>query len=501
MNTHREKAMYGPIEDDLFLFFSGRNLQGIGLDYDDVCLLPGSSGELFPSTVSLAARFSRNVPLIIPFVSAAMDTVTEHEMAIALALAGGIGVIHRNLTPEKQAEEVARVKYSLNGLIDKPKCIRNTEWTIAQVLSWREKKRHRFHSFPVVDEEGKLIGLLTGSDIRFASDRKETATVGDAMERQVITAPAGTGKKEALALMRKAKKSKLPLVAEDGTLAGMFTLTDLERFEKGTSHNTDEDGQLRVAAAVGVGADVVAHARLLVSVGVDALVIDTAHAHTAAVLGTLRALKQWFPETDIVVGNVSRRDAVLALIEAGADGIKVGQGIGSICSTTEVTGVGRPQLTAVYECAREAQSRGIPVCADGGIRFSGDITKALAAGAETVMMGGRFAGTDEAPGTTIEVGGARMKIYRGMGSEGAILGNMDRYLQGGKATTVVAEGVEGKVSYKGPVAQVIAAHCEGVRRGMSAIGAATIAELREKAIFERLSAAAAAKSHPHSIIL
>jgi len=489
------------------IFFATKELQQLGLDYDDVTVRSGRSGKLLPATITLGTRFSRNIPLRTPFVSAAMDTVTEDEMAIALAIAGGIGVIHRNLSPELQAEHVDRVKFSLNGLIVHPKCIRDPNWTIEQVLQWHEKKGYRFHTFPVVDGENKLVGLLTGNDIRFAKDREKTVTVSEMMERTVYFAPTGTTKKEALALMRKHKKKKLPLLGADGVLAGMFTLKDLERIdeiEKGrASHNTDSEDQLRVAAAIGVGDEAFARAELLAAHRVDAFVIDTAHAWTDAAVEMVEKLKRCFPETDVVVGNVTEPGAAEELIHAGADGIKVGQGSGSICITTVVTGVGRTQLTAVYECARAARKYDVPVCADGGVKHQDDIVKALAAGAESVMMGNLLAGHNEAPGDIIEVNGVKHKIYRGMGSEGAIKQNLDRYHQGGKALgdTVLAEGVTGKVLYKGPVARTVGDLLAGVQSGMSAIGAARLADLRAKARFEQRTPAGAAKAHPHSITM
>ncbi len=501
LKTQIEELFCGDMEQQ-HVFFGVMKLLHIGLDYNDVNLRSGKSGKLVPGAVTLETRFSRNISLLTPLASAAMDTVTEHKMAIELAMRGGIGVIHRNLSPEEQAAEVAKVKFYLNGRIDEPKCIRDRNLTMEHVEKWRKEKGYRFHSFPVLDENGQIAGLLTSSDFKFCDNPLRTVRELMTPWPDLVTASEKTTKEEALGIMRRNKKSVLPLVAQGRKLGGLFVFSDIVRIQEGhASHNTDAADQLRVAAAVGIGAASVLRAELLAAHHVDAFVIDTAHAWTDAVLETVRELKRRFPETDVVVGNVTEPDAVEDLVRAGADGIKVGQGSGSICTTTVVTGVGRTQLTAVYECARVARQQGVPVCADGGIKHQDDIVKALAAGAESVMMGNLLAGHDEAPGDIFEVGGAKYMIYRGMGSEGAIKQNLDRYHQGGKASdgVVLAEGVEGRVPYKGSVARTIPLLLAGVRSGMSAIGAATLAELRTKAKFERRTQTGAEKAHPHGI--
>lgn len=488
-----------PLPSDADFFFNAMASQRTGLTFGDVLLRSDYSDELLPGDVSLATRFSRHVRLNTPPVSAAMDTVTEHKMAIAVAIAGGIGVIHRNLPPEEQADEVDRVKFYLNGLIGKPICIKDADWTMEQVLKWREVKEYAFHSFPVLDGEGKLAGLLTRNDFDFCVDPAHTR-VQDAMSKNLITFTAGTSVDEAYQVMIKHKRKILPLV-DKGYLRGLFVFSDLKRIKTGSTHNVDARGNLRVAAAIGVGGAAIDRAELLVKKNVDALVMDTAHAHTASVLSTLRELKHRFPETDVVVGNISEESAARQLIQAGADGLKVGQGVGSICTTGTVTGVGRAQLTAIYWSSRGANGTDVPVCADGGIRSSGDITLALAAGAESVMLGRLLAGATEAPGRIIVVKGQRMKEYNGMGSLRAIKGAADRYMQGGKVIdgVVVPEGVEAWVPLLGPVSVELALYLGGLRKGMSELGAANIKDLQMKARFERLTPAAAAESRPHDV--
>lgn len=489
---------------DADVFFNIMESQRVGLTFGDVLLRSNYSRELLPGDVSLETRFSRNVSLKMPIASAAMDTVTEHKMAIAIAIAGGIGVIHRNGSPEQQADEVDRVKFSLNGRIEKPICIKDADWTMTQVLTWRREKQYRFSSFPVLDKDGKLIGLITGDDFRFLSDENMSRTVRQVTKQKVIlTAGPRTTEGEAFTLLSSHQKKILPLIDADGKLVGIYTFADLKRIKTGSMHNVDARGNLRVAAAIGVGNAAIDRAEVLVKKHVDALVIDTAHAYTSSVMATLRELKHRFPETDVIVGNVSEEDAARYLVRAGADGVKVGQGVGSICMTGMVTGVGRAQLTALYWSARGIKGNGsdVPVCADGGIRSSGDIALALAVGAESVMLGRLLAGAIEAPGRIIVVRGQRMKEYNGMGSARAIKGNADRYPQGGKVINgiVVPEGVEAWVPLLGPVSAELALYLGGLRKGMSESGAAGVRDLQKKARFERLTVAAAAESRPHDV--
>lgn len=480
-------------------FFKTSSGAGFGLTFDDVRLRTQYS-DIAPSDVSLSTWFSRRIRLNIPIVSAAMDTVTEHKLAIELALLGGIGVIHRNMPPEEQGKEVERVKFSLNGFIEEPKCIKNMDWTVEQTLKWREDKRHKFHSFPVLNAEGKLAGLMTRNDFDFSVTAD--TRIRDAMSVNLVTMPAGTSINDAYGTMIQHKRKVLPLVDGEGYLKGLFVFSDLKRIKEGNSlHNVDANGKLRVAAAIGAGPSAVARASLLIGKGADAIVFDTAHGDTATVLETLQELKRLFPDTDIVVGNISEAESAKRLARAGADGIKVGQGAGSICTTRIVTGVGRPQVTAVYEVARMLEGWGIPVCADGGIRYSGDITVALAAGASSVMLGNLLAGTDESPGDIVVINGMRMKKYRGMGSVGAIMGNPDRYGHSVKVEKgkVVAEGVEGHVPCKGKLEEVLFQYIGGLKSGMAAFGARTIAEAQERARFERMTNAGVIESHPHDI--
>lgn len=491
------KDASGGIVDDDFFEIAAR--ERTGLTFDDVRLRSDYT-ELSPEDVSVAGRFSRRIPLKTPIVSAAMDTVTEHAMAIAIACAGGIGVIHRNLSPEAQADEIDRVKYYLNARIEKPICIKNTEQTLANVIAWRKEKEYSFTSFPVIDAEGRLIGLLTGDHFECYDSAQMVAEV---MEREICTAGEKTTVEEAYRILTEQRMKILPLVSSaDRKLVGIYIRSDLKRIMSGEgAHNTDANGNLRVAAAVGVGKSAIERAERLVAKKVDALVIDTAHAYTKSVIETLRELKRHFPDTDVVVGNISEEDAAYTLAEEGADGIKVGQGVGSICTTATVTGVGRAQLSAIYWSARGARKRGVPVCADGAIRFSSDMTLAFAAGAESVMLGNLLARTEESPGRIVVIGGTRMKMYRGMGSVGAIRGNVDRYLQGGKLTggMVVAEGVEAAVPLKGSVVLTVQEYIEGLRRGMSSVGAGNIRTLQEQARFERLTSSAITELRPHDV--
>lgn len=479
-------------------FFAKIDALGEALTYDDVRLKSGYS-ETMPDDVDLASRFTKNVPLKIPVVSAAMDTVTEHQMAIAMAKLGGIGVLHKNLDPERQAKEVAKVKFHLNGLIEKPIFVSENE-TIAEILRRREEKGYTFHTFPVVNGRGQLVGVISQNDFDFCADPQLTAKA--VMTKKVITAATGTGLKAAYQLMSDSKKKSLPLVNAKGELSGMYTFNDVKRIitKSQLSFNVDGKGQLRVAAAVGIND--FDRAALLIAANVDALVIDTAHGDTASVLQTLKEMKKRFA-IDVAVGNVSEPDSALRLVKAGADGIKVGQGPGSICTTRIIAGIGSPQVSAVYKCARVADDYDVPICADGGLKHSGDIPIALGAGAWSVMMGGMLAGVKEAPGDVIFAEGRQWKAYRGMGSIGAMetnKGSRERY---GQVATgkkeLIAEGVEGMKPYKGELEAVLFQYMGGLKRGMGYVGAASIAALREKADFLKITAAGRAESHPHDI--
>jgi IMP dehydrogenase len=484
-------------------FFAAMEQIGLALSYNDVRLRTKYS-EISPADVCLKTNFSRRITLHIPITSAPMDTVTESKMAIALAKAGGIGIIHRSLTPENQAEEAARVKYHLNGLIAKPICVKG-ENTIREIEDLRIKNGYGFHTFPVIDKAGKMIGLLTNSDFVFCDDANLTAK--DVMSKDVHTAKEGTDLESAFENMRARKKKVLPLIDKENRVKGMYVFSDVKRIKNGSSsgYNTDQSGQLRVGAAIGTGEDELVRAESLIQHGkVDVIVIDGAHGDTRSVIeSTLKPLKNRFPDIDIVVGNISEGPSAKRLVDAGADGIKVGQGPGSICTTRIVAGIGCPQVTAVYNCARAIEGSGIPVCADGGIIYSGDITVAIGAGAHCVMLGRILAGTDETPGQIVNRHGVPHKIYRGMGSLGAMQDNQasrQRYGQQGTGKDqIVPEGIEGAVPYQGAVEKVLHQNLEGLRRGMGYIGAREIKDLQERAEFYRISSAGLAESHPHDV--
>ncbi len=482
-------------------FFADMAVLHTALSFNDVRLRTGHS-EIVPSATSLVTRFSRRIPLRIPIVSSPMDTITESKMAIAMAKAGGLGIIHRNLSPKDQAAEVARVKFDLNGMISRPICVSADE-TIRQILDFRREKGYSFHSFPVCSHDGKLVGILTKSDFEFCDNPDLPASV--VMTRDFTIATPGTDLATADKMMRACKKKVLPLVDDSGVIQGMYVFSDVRRITTGNSEgfNTDSNGQLRVGAAIGTGTEELDRADLLVEEHVDVLVIDTAHGDTTRVIDMLRRLKEWYPDTDIVAGNVSEGDSARRLVDAGADGVRVGQGPGSICTTRIIAGVGCPQLTAVYQCARAIEGSNVPVCADGGISYSGDIPIAIGAGADTVMLGRLLAGTDEAPGEIIHIDGVPHKSYRGMGSLGAMQNNQSSRQRYGQRDTgknqVVPEGVEGVVPYKGGVGALLHQYVEGLRRGMGYVGASTIPELQEKADFFRITSAGLAESHPHGV--
>ena len=480
-------------------FFSKMEAIGLALTYDDVRLKTDYS-EVMPDLVDIQSKFSRNIPLKMPIVSAAMDTVTEHEMAIGMAKLGGIGVIHKNLTPEQQAKEVARVKHHLNGRINTPITVLDIE-TIETILQRKEEKGYAFHTFPVLAADGKFVGILSQTDFDFCENHSRLAR--ELMTINPITALPNTTLDEAYAIMQKNKKKVLPLVDLDGKLTGMYIFSDLKRVKTGSSanYNLDANGRLRVAAAVGTGLDTAKRLELLMAENVDVIVVDTAHGVSKPAIEVLKEIKRQYT-IDVVIGNISQGKSAKELLDAGADGIKVGQGPGSICTTRIVAGVGRPQVTAIYYCALALEGSDVPVCADGGINNSGDIPIAIGAGAHSVMLGRLLSGTKESPGDTVYHQGRQYKKYRGMGSLGAMkehTGSRERYNQG--KGVLVPEGVEGIVPYAGELAEVIHQHVGGLRKGMGYVGAATIEELRQKADFDRMTQAGKDESHPHDIFI
>ncbi|MDK2856252.1 MAG: dehydrogenase [Bacillota bacterium] len=466
------------------------------LTFDDVLLEPARS-EVLPREVDVSTYLTRDIRLNIPLVSSAMDTVTEARLAIAIAREGGIGIIHKNMSIERQAQEVDKVKRSESGIIVDPIYL-SPEHRVADAVEIME--RYHISGVPITDPEGHLIGIITNRDLRFEEDYSRP--ISEVMTKEnLITAPVGTTLERAKEILKRHKVEKLPLVDEQGRLKGLITIKDIEKAKKYPNAAKDSVGRLRVGAAVGVAADTMERARALVKAGVDVLVVDTAHGHSRGVLETVAKLKAEFPGTPIIAGNVATAAGTEDLIAAGADAVKVGVGPGSICTTRVVAGVGVPQITAIWNAARAAEKHGIPIIADGGIKYSGDITKALAAGASTVMIGNLFAGTEESPGETIIYQGRSYKVYRGMGSLGAMKeGSRDRYFQE-NVEKLVPEGIEGRVPYKGPLAETVYQLIGGLRAGMGYCGAANLAELRRKARFVRVTAAGLRESHPHDVII
>ncbi len=467
-----------------------------GLTYDDVLLVPAYS-EVLPRAVELTTKFSRNIELKIPFVTAAMDTVTEAPMAIAIAREGGIGVIHKNMSIEEQARQVAIVKRAENGMIYDPVTI-NRDALVEDALALMSE--YHIGGIPVVDDENKLVGIVTNRDLRFELNPKRP--IEEVMTSEnLVTTHQKTNLVAAAEILQKNKIEKLPVVDKDGRLVGLITYKDITKAKDKPMACKDEKGRLRVAAGVGVTDDTLVRMRALVEAGADAIIIDTAHGHSKAVIEKLREAKKMFPEVDIVVGNVATGEAARMLVEAGADGVKVGIGPGSICTTRVVAGVGVPQLSAVYDVAAALEGTGVPLIADGGLRYSGDIVKALAAGGYSVMIGSLVAGTEESPGETIIFNGRKFKSYRGMGSlEAMECGSKDRYFQSGvkDAKKLVPEGIAGRVPYKGTVQEVIFQLIGGLRSGMGYCGARTITELN-KAKFVRITNAGVMESHPHDV--
>ena len=469
-----------------------------GLTYDDVLLIPAYS-EVLPKTVELSTKFSRNIELKIPFVTAAMDTVTEAKMAIAIAREGGIGVIHKNMSIEEQARQVAIVKRAENGMIYDPVTIKRGR-TVGDALNMMSE--YHIGGIPVVDDENKLVGIVTNRDLRFEQnpDRK----IDEVMTSEnLVTTHQQTDLSAAAKILQENKIEKLPVVDKDGRLVGLITYKDITKAKDKPMACKDEKGRLRVAAGVGVTADTLDRMRALVEAGADAIVIDTAHGHSKYVVEKLKAAKAEFPNVDIVVGNVATGEAAKMLVEAGADGVKVGIGPGSICTTRVVAGVGVPQLSAIYDVASALEGTGVPLIADGGLRYSGDVVKALAAGGYCVMIGSLVAGTEESPGDTIIFNGRKFKSYRGMGSlEAMECGSKDRYFQAAvkDVKKLVPEGIAGRVPYKGTVQEVIFQLIGGLRSGMGYCGANTIEDLHQ-AKFVRITNAGVLESHPHDVTI
>ncbi len=467
------------------------------LTFDDVLLAPGHA-RLHPRDVDVSSDFTTRIRLCIPLISAAMDTVTEYQMAIALAREGGLGVIHKNMPLELQTQHVDRVKRSESGMILDPITL-GADATLAEAR--QRMAEFSISGVPIVDSEGRLTGILTNRDLVFETDL--TRRVSEVMTRDgLVTTPVGTPLEAAEQILRKHKIEKLPVVSEDGKLAGLITVKDIFKRRQFPNATKDEHGRLRVGAAVGAASHDLERARELTGAGADAIVLDTAHGHSEGVLQAVERLREALPDCQLVAGNVATREGAAALVERGVDAVKVGVGPGSICTTRVVTGVGVPQLTAIEESVRGAEGR-VPVIADGGIKYSGDMVKAVAAGAATCMMGSMFAGTDESPGETFLLEGRRFKTIRGMGSLSAMeAGSADRYFQdGSELQKLVPEGIEGRVPYKGPVKDTTFQLVGGLRSGMGYCGAATIPDLQERAKFLRITPGGLRESHPHDVVI
>lgn len=472
---------------------------GQGLTYDDVLLIPAYS-EILPREVNIQSKFSRNIVLNVPVISAAMDTVTESDMAIAMAREGGIGVLHKNMSIEQQALEVRKVKRAESGMIIDPITLPLTA-TVGDAKT--AMKENGIGGIPIVDENHLLKGIVTNRDLRFEKDNSRS--ILEVMTSEyIVTALEGTTLGEAESILQENKIEKLPVVNANNKLVGLITFRDITKLTLKPNANKDKFGRLRVAAALGVTADAVERARALVTAGVDALIIDTAHGHTKGVVNTLKEVKTNFPKIDVVVGNIATADAALYLVEAGADAVKVGIGPGSICTTRVVAGVGFPQFSAILEVAAALRGTGVPVIADGGLRYTGDIPKALGAGADCVMLGSMLAGTKESPGETVIFEGRKFKTYRGMGSvESMKHGSKDRYFQDVEddVKKLVPEGIEGRVPYKGELLESMTQFVGGLRAGMGYCGAKDIPTLQETARFVQLTASGIGESHPHNVTI
>lgn len=467
-----------------------------GLTFDDVLLLPRYS-EITPDMVSLKARLTKHIFLNVPLISAAMDTVTESRMAIALAREGGIGIIHKNMTIEAQAKEVDKVKRSENGVITDPITL-SKDKTLEDALKLMSD--YHISGIPITDKNNKLVGIITNRDIKFEHDM--TKQICDVMTRKnLVVGKIGTTLDEAKEILHKAKKEKLPIVDEENHLCGLITIKDIDKIQQYPNSAKDKYGRLLCGAGIGITKDYLIRAKALVDAGVDVLVLDSAHGDSKNVILALKELKKTFPEVDVIAGNVATYEGAKDLMEAGADAVKVGMGPGSICTTRVISGMGVPQVTAIMEAKRASEQYDCPIIGDGGIKYSGDITKALAAGADTVMMGAIFGGCEEAPGNTELYHGRTYKVYRGMGSLAAMEqahGSSDRYFQSGHKK-LVPEGVEGRVPYRGNASDVIFELLGGIRSGMGYLGVSTIEELQEKSEFIKITAASLKESHPHDI--
>jgi len=474
---------------------SNRIIKEEALTFDDVLLVPAKS-EVLPRDVEVSTYLTKKIKLNIPLMSAGMDTVTDSRMAISVAREGGIGIIHKNMSIEQQALEVDKVKRSEHGVITDPIFLHPSD-SIHRALELME--RYRISGVPIT-VEGKLVGILTNRDLRFEKDF-DRLIVEVMTSTNLVTAPVGTTLEHAKEILGHHKIEKLPIVDSEGMLMGLITIKDIEKTRQYPNSAKDERGRLRVGAAIGVTTDTLQRAEALVNAGVDVIILDTAHGHSSGVIRTVKALKERFPEIQLIAGNVATAEATHDLIEAGADAVKVGIGPGSICTTRVVAGIGVPQITAIMNCAEEAEKYGIPIIADGGIKFSGDIVKALAAGARIVMIGSLFAGTEESPGDMEIYQGRSFKVYRGMGSIGAMKdGSRDRYFQE-KDQKLVPEGIEGRVPFKGPVSDTIYQMIGGLRAGMGYCGTPNIEALRTQTRFLRITAAGLRESHPHDITI
>ena len=467
-----------------------------GLTFDDVLLIPAKS-DVTPNMINLGTNLTKTIRLNTPIMTAAMDTVTGAEMAIAIAREGGVGIIHKNMTIEQQVDEVDKVKRSENGVIVNPFSL-TADRKVSEADDLMAK--YKISGVPIVDSKGKLVGIITNRDMRFISDFN--SKIDDVMTKEdLITAPIGTTLQQAQEILRKHKIEKLPLVDDNGCLKGLITIKDIEKAVQYPNSARDDKGRLLCGAAIGVTADVLDRAGALIDAQADVLVLDSAHGHSKNILTCLQKIKEAYPDIPVIAGNIATAEAAEDLIKAGADAVKVGIGPGSICTTRVVAGIGVPQITAVYDVSKVAQKYGVPVIADGGIKYSGDIVKALAAGANVVMLGSLLAGCKEAPGETEIFQGRSFKVYRGMGSLGAMAcGSKDRYFQEG-AKKLVPEGVEGRVPFKGPVADTVFQLVGGIRSGMGYCGCADIPTLHEKSQFVRITGAGLKESHPHDIYI
>ncbi|MEY8416968.1 IMP dehydrogenase [Tissierella praeacuta] len=467
---------------------------GEGLTFDDVLLLPGKS-EVLPKETNINTYLTKSIKLNIPLMSAGMDTVTESKMAIAMAREGGIGIIHKNMSIEQQALEVDKVKRSEHGVITDPFFL-SPHHSVSDALELME--RYHISGVPITDGDGKLVGIITNRDIRF--EKETTKKIDDVMTKEnLVTAKIDISMDEALDIMKQHKIEKLPLVDDDFMLSGLITIKDIEKSIQYPNSAKDHTGRLLAGAAVGVTGDMMERVAALVKSKVDVIVVDTAHGHSKGVLDAVSKIKREYPNLQVIAGNVATAEATVDLIKAGADAVKVGIGPGSICTTRVVTGIGVPQITAVINCAKAAKEYDIPVIADGGIKYSGDITKAIASGANVVMAGSLFAGTDESPGEEVLYEGRRYKEYRGMGSMGAMdSGSKDRYFQE-DVKKYVPEGVEGRIHYRGPLGDVVYQLVGGLKSGMGYVGAKNIEELQEKAKFIKITSASLVENHPHDI--